>query len=375
MRLPRTRLPASLLGLTLTLALSCGDKLPEDEDTGDRTAQVGLEGKDGKAKKPPEPTALPPGINLPEDQEGLVKALADGETAEPAMVKLVAMGPEVVPTLRDVAMHGTDMGARGWAIQGLSRIEDPAATKALQAIESFGQAPELVRTWAAAGLVAQATDLDAVLALAPMAGKYPALNRPIGQKVEAFQGELGDVGAALVAMGNDSNLQQVLAPAVMAKGAEPLLEVMFTHADNNARRLAAGFLGTLAQQDESQIPVIAGAYAYEGKPDKVMWDGGALYVPQLAWDRKEAREIVRELIAWHLFCDRKGLSQEKQQIYNNLRSVGLHRPAKLDWPQDDTLWLLGEWSKKHGADDAAKLLEEQGVSGVQKYVDAVAGVR
>ena len=370
MRLAFYRPPASLLLLAASFALSCGDKEVEAEDTGLQNP-VAADGKQPVGKEQPNTGTQPVNINLPDDQKGLVDALSDGKTAEPAMMKLVAMGPEVVPTLRDVAMFGTDMGARGWAIQGLSRIKDPSAGTALQAIESFGQAPALVRTWAAAGMVAQAPDLDAVLALAPMVAKYPALKRPIGQRIEAYSGELSDVGGALVAMGNDANLQAVLAPAVMSKGAAPLIEVMFHHADNNARRLAAGFLGTMAQQDDKLIPTIAAAYAFDPKAKKVMWDGGALYVPQLSWDRKEGKQIVRGLVSWHLFCDRNNLAAEKQQIYNNLQSVGLHRPANFDWPQNDTLWLLGEWSKKHGAEDAAAILKEQGVSGEQKYVDAI----
>ena len=352
MRFAQLLLPLALLG--------CGDKEDLIEDTGPPAKTI---------QKPAPPPSL---IELPADQQGLVAALSDGKTAEPALAKLVEMGPTVIGGLQDLATHGTDIGARGWAIQGLSRIEDPAADTALQAILVDAQSPELVRTWAAAARVARAQNLDQVLALAPLASSFPALKRPIAQKVEAYQGQLGDVGGALVAMGNDPTLQAVLAPAVIARGATPLLKVMFTHENNEARRLAAAFLGTLGQQDNKAIPQIAAAYAFDPRAQAIPWKGGALYVPQLSWDRKEAREIVRGLIAWHLYCDRKQLSAEQQQIFNNLQSVGLHRAVNFDWPQNDTRWLLAEWAKKQGSEDAFKMLEEQGVNGVQAYVDAIA---
>ena len=89
-------------------------------------------------------------LNLPEDQAGLVVAMEEKETAGAAIEKLVAMGPQVVPTLRDVALHGQDIGARGWAITGLQQLPGPEADKALLGIQEYGAAPQLVRTWAAA---------------------------------------------------------------------------------------------------------------------------------------------------------------------------------------------------------------------------------
>jgi len=347
------------------LLVSCGDKEDLEDDSGTRT------GPTPELTQPDKATALPPGVELPTDQVGLVEALGDGNTAEPALERLVAMGADAVPALREVALSATDVGARGWAIQGLGRIEHPDAKLALDAILEADTERTLIGTWAAAALVGKADSLDAVLAYAPLVATYPALKRPLGQKVEAYQGELTDVGGALTAMQSDSNLQAILAPAVIARGAEPLLQVMFTHEQDGTRRLAAGLLGTLANEDEGAIPAIAAAYDFDPKAESVPWKGGALYVPSLSWDRKEAKQIIAGMVAWHLFCDRKGLDAEKNQIYNNVRSVNLHRPAKFDWPQNDTLWLLGEYSRTTSIDTATELLRAQKVSHEQKYVDAV----
>ena len=132
-------------------------------------------------------------LNLPEDQAGLVAAMEEKETAGAATEKLVAMGPEVVPTLRDVALHGEDIGSRGWAITGLQQIPGPEADKALLGIQEYGAAPELVRTWAAAARINRCADLDCVMALAPLSQQYPALGRPIRLQVEAKGDQLGDL--------------------------------------------------------------------------------------------------------------------------------------------------------------------------------------
>jgi len=355
----------SWIALSSFLLVSCGDKEDLQEDSGIPT------GPTTPLTKPDDPTALPAGVELPTDQVGLVEALGDGSTAEPALERLVAMGADSVPALREVALSATDVGARGWAIQGLGRIDHPDAKTALDAILEADSDHTLIGTWAAAALIGKAGSLDAVLAYAPLVGSYPALKRPLGQKVEAYQGELTDVAGALTAMQSDSNLQAVLAPAVLARGAEPLLAVMLTHEQDATRRLAAGLLGTLANDDDSVIPSLAAAYDFDPKAETVPWKGGALYVPSLSWDRKEAKQIMAGMVAWHLFCDRKGLEAEKNQIYNNVRSVNLHRPAKFEWPQNDTLWLLGEYSRTTSIDTATELLRAQKVSHEQKYVDAV----
>ena len=76
------------------------------------------------------------------------------------------------------------------------------------------------------------------------------------------------------------------------------------------------------------------------------------------------------MIAWHLFCDRKGLSQEKNQIYNNLRSVGISRQAGVKNPWNlptDTNGLLVLFGQTFGAKKLKKMLKEQDVHNVQPY--------
>ncbi len=307
-------------------------------------------------------------VNLPQDQAGLISALSDPDSAQEALEELVGRGAEAVPALRDTAMFGKDTSARGWAIQGLARIDDDSAGEALVNIEQQGNAPMLIRTWAAAARVQRTTSLDEVLALAPLAQQYPGLDRPIRLKVEAFSSELTDVPSALRAVTLDPNLAQVLAPIILNQGLDPLIQVMFTEPDFNVRRMAAGYVGTWAGQDKDKARQIARAYAYTPGAEKVLWDGGALYVPSLAWQKKEAQALSGHLVSWHLFCDRTGLISEKQQIFNNLQSINLHQAAGWPgWPSTDTNELLVQYGQAVGKPALEKVLAEHGVLDEDKY--------
>lgn len=359
--------------LSLMIGFAC-TKASTDviQDTqAQRTALPELTQKD---PPPPPPRPLDEVVSVPEDLQGLVSALEEAETAEAAASKLTAMGPAAVPTLRDIALHGEDIGARGWAITALQQIPGAEADTALDGIYQYGAAPELVRTWAGAAIINRCADLDCVMGKASMAQQYPALKRPIRLQVEARSDSLQDIGAALVAMSQNPDLTEPLAPVVLAGGPAPLLDVMFHHADNNARRMAAGFLGTLGQDDALHME-IAKAYAYTPGADKVLWQGGALYVPSLQWQKKEAQVLVGHLVAWHLYCDRMGLVQEKQQIYNNLQSINLHRPAGMDWPNQDTNALLVQYGNAAGKQALERILAEQGVKDEDKYQSLLGQVK
>ena len=358
--------------LLLSINLACNKAATEPPlDTGEKT-QANVDKTRSEAiltdvsQQQPE-TPINAILNLPEDQAGLVLAMEEKETAGAAVEKLVAMGPQVVPTLRDVALHGQDIGARGWAITGLQQLPGPEADKALLGIQEYGAAPELVRTWAAAARINRCGELDCVMALAPLSKQYPALGRPIRLKIESKGDQLGDLASALQAVASTPTLAEALTPIILASGTGPLAGEMFTHPENEPRRLAAGYLGTLGQASGAQMD-IAKLYAYTPGAEQVPWQGGALYVPGLTWDKKEAKVLSGYLVSWHLYCDRMGLTQEKQQIYNNLQSINLHRPAGWpDWPSRDTNALLVQYGQAAGRPALEKVLSEHGVKDDTKY--------
>ncbi len=346
--------------LSLTLGGCTKDADVFDTDKPEITATA-------KAKKP-KSGELTRVVNLPEDQAGLALALAEPDTAQLALEKLVAMGPDAVPALRDTALHGSDMSARGWAIQGLAQIDDESADTALLGIQDYGQAPELVRTWAAAGRVQRTNSADEVLALAPLAAVYPALNRPIRLKLESFSGEIQDIGSAIGAVNANADLTTILAPVIIAKGHEPLMDVMFHHEDTNTRRTAAAYLGSWAGTDRDRAMDIAKGYAYTPGAEETLWQGGALYVPSLAWKKKEAQVLAGHLVSWHLYCDLSGNYTEKNQIFNNLQSINLHQAAGWPgWPSTETNELLVQYGQAAGKQALKKVLAEHGVKDEVKY--------
>jgi hypothetical protein len=78
------------------------------------------------------------------------------------------------------------------------------------------------------------------------------------------------------------------------------------------------------------------------------------------------------LIEWHLFCDRMGLTQEQQQIYNNIRSVGLWRQAGMrNFPSTNTVELLKQWRQVVGGKQLARILDRQSVGYDPKYAGAL----
>lgn len=359
-----------MLTFVLALSLGCTRAAADLLDTGKSGPAVVVADDDPKSGE------LVEVINLPEDQAGLISALADADNAAQAVTKLAAMGNVAVPALRDTALHGKDITARGWAIQALSQIEGEEADTALLGIQDYGQAPELVRTWAAAARINRTQSVDEVLAFAPLAQTWPALNRPIQLKVESLASELSDPGAAIAAVQLNPNLATIMAPIILGGGADPLLEVMLHHENTEVRRMAAAYLGSWAGSDNKNAMDIAKGYAYTPGAEAVLWEGGALYVPSIAWRKKEAQVLAGHLVSWHLYCDLQGLFNEKNQIFNNIQSINLHQAAGWPgWPSTDTNELLVQYGQAAGKDALQKVLSEHGVADDEKYVKLMKQVR
>ncbi len=83
-----------------------------------------------------------------------------------------------VGSLAQQARHGS-LTARGEAIIALSAQRSPAADAALRELHEDEGQDMLVRTWAAAARIQQATSLDELLALSELLQTFPALARPI----------------------------------------------------------------------------------------------------------------------------------------------------------------------------------------------------
>ncbi|MCP4872088.1 MAG: hypothetical protein GY898_25565 [Proteobacteria bacterium] len=304
---------------------------------------------------------------LPAEHRNLLTQTVDPASSEAAHARLVELGPQVVGSLQDAALLASDPEMSGHAIRALASIEHDSAEQTLTLIHQRSTASPLVRAWAAAARIQRTQTMEQLSALSSLANEFPAVSRPMGIRAVALMGDDADVASMIQLSLSNSNLQQAFAEPILAAGAGPLAEVMFTHADNNVRRLAAGYLGTLGNRGEQQQLAIIDTYTYVPGLSGVPWAGGALYVPAVSWDQAKAREIVARLLAWHVHCDLNGLNSEKQQIYNNLRSVGLHRVAGMQWPVQDTKGLLDQWAAVVGKDEVRQLLSVQGASAKYGY--------
>ncbi len=261
--------------------------------------------------------------------------------------------------LRNAAMFGETLVVQGEAISKLSASNNPGADGVLADVQAFGNVPELVRTWAMAARIQRTQSMNALADLAPLAARYPALQRPIRTKLlELPTGSTADMLKLAV---EAPALQSSLLPSITQAGVESLAHAMLTHENTNSRQLAAGLLGGMAQNSRAVTDILS-VYEFDRSAETVPWAGGALYVPALRWDRREARTLMGSLIEWYLFCDRHGLNQEKQQIFNNIRSVGLWRQAgSPSFPVEDTVGLLMQWKSVIGAEGIAEILHRQGV--------------
>ncbi len=311
-------------------------------------------------------------LDLSEDFEQLVEALrADQPGAAEA---LTARGDDAVPTLVKVIQGHPDLPTRGRAVHALAALPDGGETNvdlALEQLQYDTELPGIVQAWAGAARIARIDDVDTLLAMADTVAMMPALNRPYEQRLTAMSDQLEDISAALTAMATSSNLQPILAPVVLAKGPGPLLEAMLHHPSDPVRRLSAGLLGTLSQQQPGIGAVVAAAYAPDPDATVPLWDGGALYVPMLSWSKADARMLVTHLISWHVFCDVKGLNAQKNQIDNNLASIQLLDPAgfngRSEWPQRETVGLVEQWGRIHGKRAVTEVLAPWGLESDPRY--------
>ncbi len=279
-------------------------------------------------------------------------------------------GGDLITQLRETALHGESLEDQGNAVLALVASKDADATGALLSIESQKRAPELVRTWAAAGAVQRATSLKELEALADLLRRHPALERPFRLSATELMGGNPDPKALLTLSVKSPALRTAFSQTLAKADVSAMMRVMFTHKENEVRRLAAGYL---AARDDSAETIVK-SYRYEAKDSAVPWQGGALYVPSLGWGRSQAKSMLGHLTAWHLHCDRHELTQEKQQVFNNLRSVGIWRQAGSQHrPVNDTVRLLMQYADLVGVEKVAVLLEAQGVRHNPKYSGVLEG--
>ena len=312
----------------------------------------------------------------------LIDQLADPKKASDAADELIKRGKPVVPDLIGEAIEGNDMALRGWAIVCMSEIGGKDVEKRLTEIHGDKNQAMLVRTWAAAGRVNMAETSEQLLELAKLIPQFPALGRPVGLRLVAKLTEKGDEANAedlLNVTITVPQLRQSLAPAILAVGADSLVKAMATAKNQNVRRQAAGYLGTLAAQGEDAVPsAVVKVYAFDAKAKAVPWNGGPLFVPGIKWGRDDARALVGNLIAWYLWSEEHNQKALQLQIHNNLRSLQLAAAAGYKSPGFRQVgtdqWLL-VWGRTAGKPAIQKMLAAQKLEDKPRYKKLLAQLK
>ena len=312
--------------------------------------------------------------------EGLIDRLDNPQQSEAAVEALIALGDEAIPPLFDEAIDGHNIARRGWAIACLAEIGGDKVDRRLVAIQRDERQSKLVRSWAGAARVQLAKTSGDLAALAKSVPELPALGRPIGKRLAAvFAGDNSASVNDLIRLGLDvPELQAALASPILAGGAESLVQAMVT-GQGAVRRQAAAYLATLAGQGETTRVATAtvAAYRYQVAAISVPWRGGPLFVPSIAWPKKEARDLAESLVKWLLFSERSELVREKRQLHNNLRSLKLATAAGYVSPgfrQAGIDEWLTAWGRAFGRENVKELLEEQGVARDERYVRVLEGL-
>ena len=314
--------------------------------------------------------AVIPEVEQQTTPSGYAARLADPVHREAALEELVRRKNRGV--LTEVARGDGDVAARGWAVVGLARVGGEGVDDTLQALHQPGQ-PMLVRTWAAAARVGRAERLDDLRELAVLQGQLPALDRPLRLRVEALMGSASV--EALLGLSQAPALARVVAPIIVerATGAE-LVRLMVRHPDDAVRRQAAAFAATKGSGEGRQE--VADSVTRElGLPragSPIPWEGGALYVPGIAWGERDGRRLVRTLMAWWLRLEADGRRDELRPVWNNLYSYQLLTGSGYDMSlQADPRQLVAALVRVEGRGNARELLSRIGLGGDARFREVV----
>lgn len=315
--------------------------------------------------KPDEPDA---------ETTALIAQLHEPAKASQATDKLVQNGKRSVPALIGEAFSSSDIAAQGWAITALGEIGGEDVDRKLGVLHSDMTKSDLVRTWAAAARIKATNEVATLTELADLTASMPALGKPIAKKLLAnLEGDSAELLIELLL--KVPSLTASLQKAILAVSAEDLARTMTQAANQNTRYTAAAYLGSKFNNgDKTVTAAVVNVYQYDPAAKQSPWDGGALYVPGIQWPKEDGTLLVRNLLEWGVWCDRKEKPDQYWQIHNNLASIGLAGNVgyTIDWnSQDITGWLVS-CGKALGKDVILEILTGQSVQDEKKFKDALA---
>lgn len=279
--------------------------------------------------------AAPEKEKISSELQLLLDQLGTAETGDDAATQLAQRKGAYEPVLA-TAFGGEDLIQQGWAIVAMRRMDNDRVDMGLMVLHDDDRANMLVRTWAAGARIARAKSADDLAKLSPEVKRFPALGRSYVKRL--VEGSDAKNLEALIAMAQTlPHLANELNTAIAAYGEVELIKVMQTAKSDTTRYRATQVLGGLAAgTDNTVAESMIAAYAANPDAKTYPWKGGALYLPNVAYTKEQAQDLLGNLIGWGLWLESTkpdGYKQQLQQIYNNLYSVGLLNRAGMGRPR------------------------------------------
>ena len=204
--------------------------------------------------------------------KNVVNQLLDEEKAPQAVAEIIKQGPGALPHLRKLVLSDAPLVSRGWAIIATARIKSPKSRKFLEAWSGDTQLPELVRTWSWAGRIETAGDLEELQKLLSVTHSMPSVKKAWNKRAREILESSGTLNSnnlesVLKLAAANPQLRSVIAPVILKQPVEKLSSLMFTSQNNHIRRMAASYLGTIANQRGvgEVAPELARMYRYSTK--------------------------------------------------------------------------------------------------------------
>ncbi len=332
---------------------------------------------------------------------------------EAGLKEILSYGTKAIPYLVHEAREGSDLTGRGWAIVALSKLamrlenngnkttddNDGASTWKstvdwhLRQLHNNSDEPKLVRTWAAAARIRMTSSPDELKEFFSLINRSSELIRPLKKQIARF--DAADMTVDLVKKlikkavrrgrrfpggrrrgvrrGASSSSGNDFASMIMKIGPEPLVEVMTSADQNWVRRMAASYLGGIAQKSSGKrknvVQVLEDKLAYKQGMDEVPWKGGALFLPGINWKKEDARRIVKQLMTWYLWCNDRGKKAARNQINRNFRNRQFSRAAGVNLPgnSNSAVALIRAWGEATDRGEVQDILQTLNYEDKGKY--------
>lgn len=296
--------------------------------------------------------------------EGVLDEIDETSDRSAAISSIRSVGEDAVPVLLDTVRNGQQIQRRGWAVVCLREIGGPQVANGLDGIVSDGQLPPLVRTWAAAARIDDASHFEDLERFVKLCGQFPALRRPLRLKVLAMtadsQNEVS-VEKLLRMAAADFQLQQALAPVLLKTKPDALATVLMTSADTNTRNQAASWLATMKTRNVSGVnAAVAAALKFRKDAEAPPWGDGPLFIPGMNWSKPEAIAMINELTAWYVWCEANQQPEQISKITTNLNSWQLMQAAGYKNAFGSASQWLVEWERVIGTEAAQELMQRTG---------------